>query len=169
MLEQNRSCTQRSLSHYLSLILQNSLHSKNWIKVTILTVSKLFGALWQWGMKRKAGLQLCLWNLNICTEKVDGMLIGGDNISNDVIILGICFSIFAYIRAHFHFALIGRNLKAQSTDHRWIGGGMNSNPRGLRSWLWLVGSSPSFSHRAARAPRRACSQACHHLVGCESG
>ena len=82
-------------------------------------MTKLFGALWQWGMKRKAGLQLCLWNMNICIEKLGGMLIGGDNISNDVIILGICFSIFAYIRAHFRFALIGRNLKAQSTEsHR---------------------------------------------------
>ena len=42
------------------------------------------------------------------------MLIGGDNISNDIIILGTCFPMFAYIHAHFHFALIGRNLKASS-------------------------------------------------------
>ena len=144
--------------------------SKNWIKVTIWTVSKLFGALWQWGRKRKVGLQLCLWNLNICIEKVDGMLIGRDDITNDIIILGMCFSMFVYIHDHFHFALIGGNLTAQSTgNHRWIGGRMNSNSRGQRSWLWLVASSPSFSHPAARAPRRACSQACHHMVGCESG
>ena len=40
------------------------------------------------------------------------MLIGGDDISNDVITLGTCFSMFVYIRARFRFALIGENLKA---------------------------------------------------------
>ena len=38
------------------------------------------------------------------------MLIGGDDISNDVIILGTCFSMFVYIRARFRSALIGGNL-----------------------------------------------------------
>ena len=55
------------------------------------------------------------------------MLIGGDDISNDIITLGMCFSMFVYvyIRARFHFALIGRNLTAQSTGrHRGIGGGI---------------------------------------------
>ena len=35
--------------------------------------SKLSGALWHWGgkRKRKESLQLHLWNLNICFEKVD--------------------------------------------------------------------------------------------------
>ena len=41
------------------------------------------------------------------------MLIGGDDISNDVITLGMCFSMFVYIRARFRFALIGGNLTAQ--------------------------------------------------------
>ena len=39
-----------------------------------------------------------------------------DDISNDVITLGTCFHmffIFVYIRAHFIFTLIGRNLTAQ--------------------------------------------------------
>ena len=35
------------------------------------------------------------------------MLIGGDDISNDVITLGMCFSMFVYICARFRFALIG--------------------------------------------------------------
>ena len=35
------------------------------------------------------------------------MLIGGNVISNDVIILGTCFSMFVYIRARFRVALIG--------------------------------------------------------------
>ena len=33
--------------------------------------SKLSGALWRRGGKRKESLQLRLWNLNICIEKVD--------------------------------------------------------------------------------------------------
>ena len=49
------------------------------------------------------------------------MLICEDDISN-VIILGMCFSIFVYICIRLHFALIGRNLTAQSTgSHRGIG------------------------------------------------
>ena len=38
------------------------------------------------------------------------MLIGGDDISNDLITLRTCFSMFVYIRARFGFALIGSNL-----------------------------------------------------------
>ena len=61
------------------------------------------------------------------------MLIGGDDISNDIITLGMCFSMFVYIHAHFCFMLIGRNLTAQSTgSHRGIGGGIQI-PEG-HSW-----------------------------------
>ena len=53
------------------------------------------------------------------------MLIGGDDISNDVITFGTWFSMFVYIRARFRFALIGGNLTAQSTgSHGGIGGGI---------------------------------------------
>ena len=53
------------------------------------------------------------------------MLIGKDDISNDVITHGTCFSTFVYIRACFRFVLIGRNLTAQLTgSHRGIGGGI---------------------------------------------
>ena len=53
------------------------------------------------------------------------MLIGGDDIRNDVITLSTCFSMFVYIRVRFCFALIGGNLTAQSTGiHRGIGGGI---------------------------------------------
>ena len=52
-------------------------------------------------------------------------LIGGDDISNDVITLGKCVSMVVHIRARFRFELIGRNLTAQSTgSHRGIGGGI---------------------------------------------
>ena len=51
------------------------------------------------------------------------MLIGGDDISNEAITLGTCFSMFVYNRARFRFALIGGNLTAQSKgSHRRIGG-----------------------------------------------
>ena len=53
------------------------------------------------------------------------MLIGGGDISNDVITLGTWFSMSAYVRARFRFPLIGGNLTAQSTgSHRGIGGGI---------------------------------------------
>ena len=38
-------------------------------------------------------------------------------VNADHIILGMCFSMFAYIHAHFCFALIGGNLIAQSTGN----------------------------------------------------
>ena len=53
------------------------------------------------------------------------MLIGRDDISNDVITLGTRFSMFFYIRTLFRFALIGGNLTAQSMEsHSGIGGGI---------------------------------------------
>ena len=53
------------------------------------------------------------------------MLIGGDDISNDVITLCTCFSMFVYIRARFRYALIGGNLMAQLIGRqREIGGGI---------------------------------------------
>ena len=58
-------------------------------------------------------------------EKEKEMLIGGDDISNDVITLGTCFLMFVYIHARFRFELIGRNLTAQSTgSQRGIGRGI---------------------------------------------
>ena len=88
------------------------------------------------------------------------MLIGGDDISNDVSTLGTCFLMFIYILASFRFALIGGSLIAESTgSHRGIGrvvGRWNSNSRDV------VASSLSFSRPAARALRRACS---HRMAG----
>ena len=53
------------------------------------------------------------------------MLIGGDDISNDIITLGTCFSMLVYIHACFPFMLIGGNLTAQLMgSHRGIGGGI---------------------------------------------
>ena len=70
---------------------------------------------------------------------------GGDNISNDGITLGTCFSMFVYIRARFRLALSGRNLTAQSTGSR-------------RRWRWnsnsrdVVASSPTFSSPLPERP-----------------
>ena len=51
------------------------------------------------------------------------MLIGGDDISNDVNVLGTYFTMFVFFRARFCFALIGGNLTGQLTgSHRGIGG-----------------------------------------------
>lgn len=54
------------------------------------------------------------------------MLIGRDDISNDIITLGASFHLFfnvCYIHAGFHFMLISGNLTAQSTgSYRGIGG-----------------------------------------------
>ena len=53
------------------------------------------------------------------------MLIGGDDITNDVITLGACFSIFVYICARFCLVLIDGNLTAQLMgNHRGIGDGI---------------------------------------------
>ena len=73
------------------------------------------------------------------------MLIGRDDISNDVITLGTCFSIFVYIRVRFRFALIGGNLTAQST-------GATGNWRWNSNFRSVVEGSPTFSCPAARAP-----------------
>ena len=86
------------------------------------------------------------------------MLVGeSDNISNDGITLGTCFSMFVYISARFRFALSDKYMTAQSTGshRRWR---WNSNSRDV------VASSPSFSRPAARALRRACSQAISWLM-----
>ena len=67
--------------------------------------------------------------------------------SNVVITLGTCFSMFVYIRA----------------EQRKSDSSVDGEPQG--NWKWnlnsrdVFASCPSFSRPAARAPRRACSQA----------
>ena len=49
---------------------------------------------------------------------------GGDDVSNDVITLGTCLSMFVYIRARLRFSLICGNLTVQSAgSHMGIEGG----------------------------------------------
>ena len=47
------------------------------------------------------------------------MLIGGDDVSNDVITLGVFFAMLVYMRALHCFVLIGGNLTAQLTGSDW--------------------------------------------------
>ena len=51
------------------------------------------------------------------------LLIGRDDISNDVNTLGVCFHVFSnvffYIRTHFSFTLNNANLTAQLTGSHW--------------------------------------------------
>ena len=79
------------------------------------------------GWEKEGDLETTSLEFEYLYRKSQGgnMLIGGDDISNDVIIPGTCFSMFVNIQAHFHFALIGGNLTAQSTgSHKGIGGGI---------------------------------------------
>ena len=87
------------------------------------------------------------------------MLIGEDDISNDVITLGTYFSMFVYIRARFRLALIGGNLTVQSREsHGGTGGGIQNSKR-RSSKLSFFPPPPPSTPPAARAPRRVCSQA----------
>ena len=81
------------------------------------------------------------------------MLTGGDDISNDVITLATCF---------FNVCLRSRSFPLHA-DWRKSDSSVDREPQGNWSWnsnsRYVVVSSPSFSRRTARAPRRACSQA----------
>ena len=75
------------------------------------------------------------------------MLIAGDDISNDVITLSTCFSMFVFIRTRFRFTLISGNLTAQPTrSYRGIGGGIQIPGRDV------VTSSRSFSRPPLKRP-----------------
>ena len=69
------------------------------------------------------------------------MLIGRDDISNDIITLGASFHLFfnvCCIRAGFHFMLIGGNLTTQSTgSYRGIGGRIQISEMQLQAVLPL--------------------------------
>ena len=77
------------------------------------------------------------------------MLIGGCDISNDVITLGSCFSMFVHIHTRFRYALIG-NLNSDSL--------VDGEPQG--NWGWnsssrevvASASCPSFSRHARERP-----------------
>ena len=84
------------------------------------------------------------------------MLIGGDYISNAVIALGVCSHVFFNVCFHStSFPLCADWQKSNSLVDREPQGNWRQN----LNFRDVVASSPSFSHPAARVPRRACSQA----------
>ena len=90
------------------------------------SLSKLSGALWRRGGKRKKSLQLRLWNLNICVEKVNAKCWLAEMtllmMSLPLARAFSCFSMFVYICALSHFALIGGIWQISPTgSHRGIG------------------------------------------------
>ena len=79
------------------------------------------------------------------------MLIGGDDISNDVVTFGTCFSMFVYIRARFRFTLIDENLTAQSTRcHSGIGVGIPIRETYLQALLPFPAPPPERLEELAR-------------------
>ena len=79
------------------------------------------------------------------------MLIGEGDDSNVVISLGTCLSMLVYIRARFRFALIGENLKAQSTgSHREIGRGIQIPEKKLQALLPFPTTPPERPEELAR-------------------
>ena len=79
------------------------------------------------GQEKEGGLATTSLEFEFLHQKSQcKMLIGGDDISNDIITLGTCFSMFVYICTRFCFVLISGNQTALSTgSHRGIGGGIH--------------------------------------------
>ena len=83
------------------------------------------------------------------------MLIGGDDICNDVITLHTCFSMFVYIRAPFRLAPIVGNLTAQSTgSHTGFGGGIEIPETKLQALLHFPAPPPERPRALSRRLRR---------------
>ena len=88
-------------------------------------MSKFSRVLWWRGGKRKELTTTSLEFEYLHRKSRCKIMIGRDEISNDVVTLGTCFSMFVYIRTHFCFAQIGQNLTAQLTgSHKEIGIGI---------------------------------------------
>ena len=84
------------------------------------------------------------------------MLIGGDDISNGIITLGACVHVFFNVFLHSRSFPPRADWRKSDSSVDWEQQGnwrRNLNSRNV------VASSPSSSLPAARAPRRACSQA----------
>ena len=84
------------------------------------------------------------------------MLIGGDDISNDVITLGACLHVFFNVCLHSRSFPLRVDLRK---SHSSVDGEPQGNCRRNSNSRDVIASSPSLSRPAARAPRRACSQA----------
>ena len=113
--------------------------------------SKLSGELWWWGGKKKESLQLRLWNLNVCVEKVDTKCWLAEMTS---VMTSLPWHVFFNVCLHLRsFPLCADWRKSNSS--------VDGEPQGNWSSRDVVARFPAFSLPAARVPRRACSQATH--------
>ena len=108
--------------------------------------SKLSVALWRRGGKRKESLQLRLWNLNICIEKVDAECWLAEM---TLVMTSLPWRVFFSVCLHL------RSFPLRA-DWRKSDSSVDGEPQ--ENWRWnsnsrdVVASSPSFSRPAARAP-----------------
>ena len=110
----------------------------------IIACEQAHRALWRRvGRGRSACNYVSLIWISASKKSMQNADLRSDDVSNDIITLGMCFSLFVYICARFCFVLIGGNLTTQSMERhgnwRW-----NSNSRDV------VASSPSFSRPTTR-------------------
>ena len=117
-------------------------------------MSKLSGVLWRRGGKRKDNMQLRLWNLKICIEKVDAKCWLAE--------MTLIMASLPLAHVFFNVCLHSCSFPLR-IDWRKSESSVDGEPQG--NWKWnsdprdVAASSPSFSRLAARAPQRACSQA----------
>ena len=138
------------------------LRQKLFIACHLLTepASKLSGAPWRLGGKRKENLQQRLWNLDICIEKVDAK----SWLAEMTLVMTLLprqlswhvFSVFVYIRAHSRWFPLRADWRKSNSS---VDGEPQGNWRRNSNSRDVVASSPSFSCPAARAPQKTCSQA----------
>ena len=122
------------------------------------TVSQWASSLGRSGGEAGKGRRACNYVSEIWTslhrESRCEMLIEGNDIRNDVITIGACFHVFFNVCLHWRSFPLGADWPKSDSS-------VNGEPQG--NWRWnsnsrdIVTSSPSFSRRTARAPRRACS------------
>ena len=106
------------------------------------------------GREKKESLQLRLWNLNICIEKLDAKCRLAE-----VILVMTSLPLVRVFQCVFTFALVFALLFISGKSDTSVDG----EPQG--NWRWnsnsrdVVASSPSFSRPTLRVPRRVHSQA----------
>ena len=116
----------------------------------VATASKLSGALWGRGGKRKESLQLRLWNLHSTSN-------------SPVAPRRLSCQIFANQREAETNVIVNKHGKTCAKGNGVITNVISANQPSFTStysfFRDVAASSPSFSRPAARAPQRACSRA----------
>ena len=131
-----------------------SAQDMSWGRCSILQPTrKLSRALRRQDRKRKESLQLYCWNLNIWIRKnLCEILIGGDDISNDIITLGTLFFKVCLHSRQFPLHVDWRKSDSPVDGEPQGNWRQNSNSRDV------VANSPFFSHPASRVSQSACLQ-----------